>query len=198
MSLCTSRGKGWYFEFSRECPLAVPDLDGDCSGFPMQLEQVLKGLQYEALMGAVNGSANLRSLQWSPPRRALEKAGYLFLAKHKVRAIARLRMGMNGLAVHRLAWKGVPWEDRLCKLCGEVETETHVFADCGVFNPERKLFFAELLASEVDCADWDTGAFMRFLVAPSRAESSMVARFVRSVWKEIDERVLAESLIESD
>lgn len=185
----SQRRKGWFFEWCRRCPGRVPSIDEDCSAFASDVDLALRGIQWEQVMSVIFWNANLRSLQWSPPRRTLQKAAYLYMVKHDARAIARLRMGMNGLAVHRMAWEGTLWEDRKCVFCNAVETETHVMSECGVFYMERRSFFADIASVRDDCGDWSTKEFMSLLVCPGRVEAPVVALFVWSVWKEIDERV---------
>ena len=47
-----------------------------------------------------------------------------------------------------------------------------------------------MLGLEEDCAAWDTEDFMKVIISTTRLEAALVARLVRSVWKEIDERLM--------
>lgn len=190
--LAIDRQRGWYHELNKRVPCPLPDIgiSGECELFPGRVDQCLRKLHWEKVLTATYSNANLRCLNWSPPTVSLKKADYLFLTKHDTRSIARLRFGMNGLAVHRLAWVGVPWDDRRCGLCNEVETETHVLVGCGAFRPEREEFFMEMEDVHEECRSWSTARFMRTLVKPNRVEAAIVAGFLRKVWKDIDERLM--------
>lgn len=185
--------KGWFHAFCSRCPLPVPDIDDvlACADFPALVQNALKDNQWRALLLITHSRATLRSLNWCQPSRSLTKATYLKLNKPMTRAVARLRFGTNNLAVHRLAWNAVPWEDRLCVACGEVETETHVFTACGIFDPERDAFRTDLAHLEgcEDCWSWGPDKLMRTLVNPGTLEvAKCVGYFLREVWREVDER----------
>lgn len=190
MALALEANKGWYQGFKDRCPVELPALDNDCLEFPARVETALKDRQWRQVIAATESSLTLRSLNWSPPRRTLEKAGYLYLAKHKTRAVARLRTGTNGLAVHRQAWLGVAWYDRKCKLCNAVETESHVLTECGAFLPERCTFYKEMAELDSEVFTWGTDKFMKVMVSPSRVQASIVARYWRAIWQDIDEWVV--------
>lgn len=191
MALAT---KGWFFALVKrldnlEILPALDNLD-DIAAFPARLDLALKRRQWEQVSRVSNTRSTLRSLNWSPVSRTLQKATYLKLPRHLVRAIARLRFGANNLAVHRMAWENVEWEDRLC-ICGEVESECHVLCTCGLFSPERMKFLDRLVLEDgyEDCKEWEMDRFMRFLVSPKTVGNARLAgRFLREVWEDIDSR----------
>lgn len=196
LALHVGSGKGWFSALVKKTHglVAMPaleDLDG-CLEFPSLLQVALKDRQWRRLVKVVSTSSVLRSLTWAPPSRTLKKAAYLKLPRYLARAIARLRFGCNNLAVHRLAWEKVAWEDRRCVCCNEVETETHVLAQCGVFDPERFNFLEELVEIHEDCKSWDKDRFMRIILgSKTAAEARIVGFFLREIWRQVNERYIA-------
>lgn len=199
LDMSVTSNKGWLCSLAGFLKniIALPDVnDVDaCGTFPARLDAELKRIQWEELSRVVISSATLRSLSWARPTRGLKKALYLRLPKFLARAIARLRFGANNLAIHCSAWENIELEDRLCDACREVETESHTLGVCDLFAPERARYLMELSEIDgvgLDCMAWQMDSFMRSLLVPGNIEIARAAgHFLRTVWKEVDERYVS-------
>jgi hypothetical protein len=94
----------------------------------------------------VANSAKLRTYVIYKNEYGLDRFVFKVLNRGYRSVLSKFRAGTLPLEIEVGRWRGIPVEERICKLCnsGNVENEMHFLLDCSLYLPMRNAFFGQI------------------------------------------------------
>ena len=130
------------------------------------LSQLCQEIDHDKIVADLEGKSKL-VLYADICGGAVQSAPYLEairIPSHRI-AVTKLRTSNHSLMIEKGRWRGVPKEQRLCKVCecNEIEDEIHFLMECSAYRGLRQKLF--------DCANC---YFPGFLDLTKRAQYSIL------------------------